>query len=76
MEIVLDREDPGNPVGVDQDSGLGTSEGKNLSHGFAPQSDPVEVTPAAAYPLWSHSVLASDFPLCPPAISEIPREDS
>ena len=37
MEIVLDREDPGNPVGVDQDSGLGTSEGKNLSHGFAPQ---------------------------------------
>lgn len=43
MEIVLDREDPGNPVGVDWDSGLGTSEGKNLSHGSAPQSDPVQL---------------------------------
>lgn len=35
MEIVLDREDPGNSAGV-KDSGLGTSEGKSLSHGFAP----------------------------------------
>ena len=62
MEIVLDREDPGNPVSVDRDSGLGTSEGKTLSHGFAPQSDPVEVTPAAAYPLRSHFVLSSNSP--------------
>lgn len=48
---------PGNPAAVSCDQGLGTLEGKSLSHGFAPSCDPMDITPAAAYPFLSHAVL-------------------
>lgn len=71
------RDGPGDPAGVNWDPGLGASEGNGLSHGLSPQSDPMEVIPAAAGPFLSAPVRPLlTRPLCPPAISEIPRWDS
>lgn len=75
VEIGLGQRRPSHPAGVNWDSGLGTSEGKRLSHGLSPWSEHVEVIQAAA--TRSRPTPSSPhMPLCPPGISGIPRQDT